>query len=259
MKAIMLAAGVGRRLFGDDHDRPPKALLEFGGKSLLQRHLETLRALGFEGLSLVVGYRRNELLAEAYRHVPRGFLRPVHNPRYHEGSVVSLWTAGNVLRAGEPVVIMDADVLYDPRLMERLVGSVHANCFLVDRDLEPGDEPVKLCIRDGRPVEFGKTVSGTFDVMGEWPGFIKLAPEMAARLADACRDVMDGQGVDAPYEDAIRKILVEAPGGAFGFEDITGLPWIEIDFPADVSRAENRVLPRLPVVWPSPATQAAAG
>jgi len=259
MRAIMLAAGVGRRLFGDDHDRPPKALLEFGGKSLLRRHLETLTALGFDELSLVVGYRKDELLAEAHRFVSRRFVHPVHNPRYHEGSVVSLWTARDVLGAGESVVIMDADVLYDPRLMEQLVGSVHANCFLVDRDFEPGDEPVKLCIRDGRPVEFGKQVSGTFDVVGEWPGFLKLAPEMAVRLADACADVMDQHGVDVPCEDAMRKVLVESPGGTFGFEDITGLPWIEIDFPGDVSRAETRILPRLSAVWPSPAEHIAAG
>jgi len=258
MKAIMLAAGVGRRLFGDDHDRPPKALLEFGGKSLLRRHLETLTALGFDELSLVVGYRKDELLAEAHRFVSRRFVHPVHNPRYHEGSVVSLWTAREVLRSGAPVVIMDADVLYDPRLMERLVGAAHENCFLFDRDFEPGDEPVKLCIRDGRPVDFGKQVSGAFDVIGEWPGFLKLGPAMAARMADACREVMDGDGVDAPCEDAMRKILVEAPGDAFGVEDITGLPWIEIDFPVDVSHAETRVLPRLPEVWPTPAGHVAA-
>src|SRR5262245_20373899 len=43
--ALILAAGVGRRL-GDEglngHSRP-KAMLEFGGKSLLRRHVEILR------------------------------------------------------------------------------------------------------------------------------------------------------------------------------------------------------------------------
>lgn len=259
MKAIMLAAGVGRRLFGDDHDRPPKALLEFGGKSLIRRHVETLQALGFDALVLVVGYRRDELLAEAHRHAAPHFVRVVHNPRYREGSVVSLWTARDELAAGEAVVIMDADVLYDPMLMARLVGSSEANCFLLDRLLEPGDEPVKLCIRGGRPVEFGKQVSGTFDVVGEWPGFLKLAPDMAARLGAACGDVIDRRGAEAPCEDAMRQLLVEAPAGSFGYEDITGLAWIEIDFPSDVSRAETRVLPRLPEVWPTPAARAAAG
>ena len=38
----------------------------------------------------------------------------VHNPDFREGSVVSLWAARAALRAGRPVVLMDADVLYDP-------------------------------------------------------------------------------------------------------------------------------------------------
>jgi len=34
-------------------------------------------------------------------------------------------------------------------------------------------------------------------------------------------------------------------GRGFGFEDISGLPWIEIDFPEDAQRAEAAVLPNL--------------
>ena len=45
-------------------------------------------------------------------------------------------------------------------------------------------------------------------------------------------------------EDALRAVLRTA-APPFGFEDVTGLPWIEIDFPEDVKRAETEVLPRL--------------
>jgi choline kinase len=45
-------------------------------------------------------------------------------------------------------------------------------------------------------------------------------------------------------EDPLRDVILEAPD-VFGFEDITGLPWIEIDFPEDVVRARTEVLPRL--------------
>jgi choline kinase len=34
-------------------------------------------------------------------------------------------------------------------------------------------------------------------------------------------------------------------GNGFGFEDVTGLPWIEIDFADDFRRAERTVLPEL--------------
>ena len=67
MKAIMLAAGVGRRLYGDSKTQPPKALLSFAGKTLLQRHVDILRALGVSELVLVVGFRRELIVAEARR------------------------------------------------------------------------------------------------------------------------------------------------------------------------------------------------
>ena len=36
----------------------------------------------------------------------------------------------------------------------------------------------------------------------------------------------------------------------FGFEDVTGLPWIEIDFPEDVVRARDEVLPAIQKEFP---------
>jgi choline kinase len=245
MKAVMLAAGVGRRLYGDDRHQPPKALLEFGGKTLLRRHIELLTEIGIDELVLVVGHRKGEIVTEAEAVAPKGFVRFLYNPRYRGGPVLSLWTARGVLRAGADILFMDADVLYHRHLLERLIGSRHANCFLVDRDFEVGDEPVKLCIKGGHPVEFGKKVEGTFDAVGEWPGFLKLSPPIAARLADACQGYVDRGELAAPYEPAMREVLLAEPKGTFGYEDITGVPWIEIDFPSDVLRAEKHVLPRL--------------
>jgi len=245
MKAVMLAAGVGRRLYGDDRHQPPKALLMFDGKTLLARHIELLVELGIEELVIVVGHRKSEIVAEAEVVAPKGFVRFLYNPRYRGGPVLSLWTAREVLRCGADILFMDADVLYHRHLLERLVASPHVNCFLVDRDFEPGDEPVKLCITGGYPVEFGKKVAGAFDVVGEWPGFLKLAPAIAAKLADACQGFVDRGELAAPYEPAMREVLLAEPKGTFGYEDITGVPWIEIDFPSDLLRAEKHVLPHL--------------
>ena len=40
-------------------------------------------------------------------------------------------------------------------------------------------------------------------------------------------------------------VLLARRGDEFGFEDVTGIPWIEIDFPEDVERARRSILPRL--------------
>lgn len=257
----MLAAGVGARLgarpgtrpgggAADFGDPPPKALLEFGGASLLRRHIAILRSLGIEELLVVVGYRAELIEAEIEACAAGGFARTVLNPDYREGSIVSLWAGRQALLGGGDVLVMDADVLYDRRMIARLVSTRHANCFLLDRDFEPGEEPVKICVRDGRVVDFEKRVEGEHDFRGESVGFFRFSTDIAARLAVAVEaDVAAGRR-GRMYEHAIRDILLDSPPDTFGYEDVTGLPWIEIDFPEDVGRAADEILPRLEATAP---------
>ena len=38
---------------------------------------------------------------------------------------------------------------------------------------------------------------------------------------------------------------MDSPAGTFGYEDVTGYPWLEIDFPEDLVRAEREVMPAI--------------
>jgi choline kinase len=238
----MLAAGVGRRLGAEG----PKCLLRFGGQSLLQRHIAILEHCGLSHLTLVMGYGA-AAIQKALAALPAHLcVATVYNPDYRQGSIISLWAAREALAAGEEVLLMDADVLYDQRLLQALVRSDGGNCFLLDRDYVPGEEPVKLCVRGPRLVEFRKRIDPAleFDFSGESVGFFRLTADMARRLA-AQAEAYRAQGRrHEPYEEALRDLLLANPG-AFGFADITGLPWIEIDFPEDVAHAEAHVLPQL--------------
>lgn len=241
LHALILAAGLGRRI-GLDR---PKCLLEIGGHTLLERHLRLLHDCGVHQVTLALGHQAARVREAAAAHAPEGMrLEFVTNPRYREGSVVTLWALRDRLRGGRPVLVMDADVLYDGRMLRRLLDSPHGNVFLLDRDFEPGDEPVKLCLRAGRLAEFRKQVRGAFDECGESVGFFRFDAETAAALADRCQAYLSRGESNAPHEEAIRDLLLGDPG-RFGWEDVTGLPWMEIDFPRDVVRARERVLPRL--------------
>jgi len=245
MRAIMLAAGVGQRLFGGDPNAKPKSLLEFGGKTLIERHLAAIKTAGIADLTLVVGYRADELRAAIQALDTHGFVSFVENPDYREGSAVSLWCARDVLRCGSEVIFMDADVLYHTEVLGRLARSQIPNCLSYDEDIEPGDEPVKICLKDGRPAEFGKIVSDTFDGFGEWVGFLKLTPDMAGQLADRLDHFIENGGRNRPMEDAVRELVRELPPGTFGIADVSDLPWTEIDFPEDVVKARDQVLPAI--------------
>jgi choline kinase len=249
MQAIILAAGIGKRL-GATAAQQPKCLLEFGGRTLLEHHLSALAACGVDHAHVVTGFRAELIAAALADHHYTISVEVLLNTRYEEGSIVSLHSAESVLRSGQNVLIMDADVLYPHDLLRRLVNSAHSNCCLLDRDFEPGDEPVKLCVRDSRIVEFRKQLNPDlrFDYNGESVGFFKFGPQLAARLADITSAYVNNGRSAEPHEEAIRDLILEQPE-AVGIEDISGLAWIEIDFPADIDRAKENVLPqiRLPI------------
>jgi choline kinase len=254
MRAIILAAGRNRRL-GLGDDVPVKILLHFGRKSLLQRHLEILQYCGIQEVVVAVGYRADEVRTEIAAIGAEHYVRTVFNPDYELGSIVTLWTLRDELTWGGGVILMDGDVLYDYRLMERLLSSEHQNCFLLDRDIEPGEEPTKLCIRDGYLVDFHKLVRTKSDYYGESVGFFRLSAPICRLLVPATRVYLDAGKTGELYDEALRDVLLDSPPGTFGVEDVTGLPWIEIDFPDDIRRAREEVLPCLVDLEPHSLTE----
>ena len=244
MKAVMLAAGVGNRL-SKEKPEPPKVLLRFAGRTLLERHIALLQRHGIGELVIGVGYESRMVEEEIARIGAGGFARTVFNPHFREGSGITLGTLADDFASGGDVMLMDGDVLYEEEVLARLARSRHRNCFLVDRDFEPGDEPVQLSETGGRLVDFHKKVQGKFDLMGESVGFFRFDPGVAREVADHCqRHIRQGER-GLWYEESIRDVLIASPKGRFGYEDVTGLAWVEIDFPDDVRRAAEEVLPRV--------------
>jgi choline kinase len=244
MMALIMAAGVGNRLSGEFGDIP-KALLPFGGRTLLERHLTELQQIAVHDVVVAVGYKADLIAAELERLDASARVILAHNPDYRAGSVVTLQAATQALTCGDDILLMDADVLYDRRMLESLKQTRHHNCFLLDRNFEAGDEPMKLAVRDGQLVEFSRRVEVSFDFVGESVGFFRLAPPMATALSAANAALVEAGQRDEGYEEALRRLLLRSPAGTFGFEDITDLPWTEIDFPEDVVRAREEILPRL--------------
>ncbi|MBT8069953.1 MAG: phosphocholine cytidylyltransferase family protein [Gammaproteobacteria bacterium] len=246
MHAIILAAGRGNRLAEFNPDGRPKCLLEFGGRSLLERQLDILFRLGVRHATLVLGYKAGLIVEHIATLSSRPEMALFYNPAFEKGSVLSLLAAHEMMTSGETVLVLDADVLFHPRIMQKLIESAHENCYLLDRDFAAGDEPVKIAIHAGEMVEFRKALPDglEFDTLGESVGFFKFNGEIAAKISQACEDYNSEGLLGAPHEEALRDVLLAQPS-AFACEDVSGLPWLEIDFPEDVERAIKEVLPAI--------------
>jgi choline kinase len=247
MRAIILAAGRGLRLQQPEDQQLPKCLLRFGGMSLLERHLHLLRSVNVDEIVLGLGFR-HELVADELDRLdwkPRPEI--VLNHRFELGSVLTVHTVADAMTRGGDVLLMDGDVLYDARIMNALVaGQRPVNRVLIDREFEAGEEPVKLCVRDGVPIELRKRLEAdlNYDTIGESVGFFRFDQAGAARLAVLVAGYVARDSLEMPHEEAVRDLLRE---GSQSFEvvDVTGAPWIEIDFVADVARATSEVVPEL--------------
>lgn len=241
MKAIILAAGVARRL-APITDRTHKCLLPVGARSLLDRMLSSLANSGIEDAVIVVGHCQDQVRAEGGERRGAMRIRYVENPEYQKGSILSLWQARATLTE-DTTIVMDADVLFPEVFLTRLIASPAPSALLLDRGFTDTGEEVKLYGIGDRVIALGKKfVPECWEVVGEGIGFFKCGRDHAGEYIRLLAESIEETGGGNEYEDALHQLLAQVP---VGWVDVTGLPWTEVDFIEDLRRAETEVLPRI--------------
>lgn len=239
MKAVILAAGRGRRLNAVTVHRP-KCLIDVGGKPLLYRYFDALTHLGVTRICMVVGYKQEHVRKVVASYPATADVTFLVNSDFERGSIVSLWTARKSM--DDDVVIMDADVLFHPAVLDRLLNSSHVNALLMDETVTQHTEECMVVTRKGRVTALSKQVPDEYDLVGEGVGFLRVAQAAVPQLLQSVETRVRQGLLDMEYEDALTDFFREVP---VGVEKIGGLPWIEIDFPEDLERAKQEILPRL--------------
>ena len=239
MKAIILAAGVGKRLWQLTQHHP-KCLIEIGGRTLLHRYLDTLAGLGIRRADIVVGYKQ-EMIREAVARDSCGVkVEFLVNEEFHRGSISSLWIARAAL--DDDVIVMDADVLFHRDILKRLVESSCDNALLMDETVRQTGEECMVVVAGGRVIALSKKMPDRYDYAGEGVGFLRVRHADTPHLVASIRSHVDQESWNMEYEDALLQFFQTVK---VGHEKIGGLPWTEIDFVEDVKKAEMDVLPKL--------------
>lgn len=234
LTAIILAAGRGRRL-GPLTDDRPKCLLEVGGCTLIQHQLGALRTEGIEKVVVVVGYH-----AEAIQNQINGRARCLVNQRHEStNSLYSLWLAREAARGG--FLLLNADVLFAPEILRRVLASPHPNALAVERRARFEPEEMKVELEGDRIRALSKELEPG-RAHAENVGVLKFSPVGARALLGKMEELL-AQGAErefCPY--AFNAIAPHHPLRAVPIE---GLPWIEIDFVEDLRRAREEVWPAI--------------
>lgn len=235
MKAIILSAGQGSRL-GHLVDGRPKCLIEFSGRTLLDRQLDTLEANGVHEAVVVTGFH-DELVNEAIARRTGGpRVRTIFNPFYKVAdNTGSLYMAREEL-SGD-CLVWNGDTLVSRALMARVVGNDRPGiCVTIDRKAGYDDDDMKVvAAEDGRLRAIGKRISE--GVNAESIGLLAFRSGGAEQFRDAIEKAMrTSEGTTIWY---LRVIHHLAQTNEVWTLDINGEQWGEVDFPADVEAAQQ--------------------
>lgn len=237
LQAIVLAAGNGKRF--QPPLNVPKCLLQFGGKTILKRHIENLIRLGVERITIVTGYQ-SELVAQEVKTLDTGIavcLR--YNEDFEQGSVRSLSLVGDVLGQGESL-ITNGDLLYDFQILEQTARSPHANVLVIDSTFSDTGEEFYVWGENGLVTGFDHIVEGAH-IVGEGVGISKCSAEVGALWASAAEKLAVTEPY-AEYQSALESLFAQV---RIPFLDIHGFAWTDVDDWNDLEYAGCEIYPAL--------------
>lgn len=233
MKAIILAAGMGTRL--REIWQGPKPLFEIRGKSLLEYALDSLAKAGITHADIVVGFKANEIKAKFGENYNSLLVKYVDNPHYQSsGSMHSLFCALSC-STPEPSLVLDGDLVYPPRVIQRILEGPQDLAFLTESDgagqetyvvLDNEDKISYLALNRALPQSL------RLERVFEFNGLAKFSPEFQQRLRT--RHILS-PSLQAYYEEVAYSVCQEfCPW--YGLHD-PSLKVAEIDKPTDLERA----------------------
>jgi choline kinase len=226
-QVTILAAGMGTRL-----GRPfPKPLTPLDdGRTIMQQQLDNIKEVfGLDTrIQIVVGFKLDLILEAAPDSVF------VYNERYDQTNTCkSLLKALRVSPEG-PVVWMNGDVVFEPAILKRLQKNIDADQTVIAVNTSAvSDEEVKYTVNaDGLVKELSKVVVGG---LGESVGINVIASKDKETLIRRLEECDDQDYFERGIELAIEKDSLEVLP-----IDISDLFAVEVDFEADLERANKR-------------------
>lgn len=246
LHAVILAAGYGRRM-RPLSDETHKALLPVGGTTILGRIVDGLAAVGVDDVTVVTGYRADDVRAFLEAHAPGLAVRYVHNARYEAtNNIVSLNLALAALPLDRDVLVIECDLLFDPEVLARLMAAPGGNVALVDR-YRAGMDGTVVAVEDGvitqvyPPHLQGPRFDyhGTFKTLNVYRFDRAFCRDVFRPLLDCYATLIDGNC----YYELVLGMLVNMQRHRIHALQVDGLRWVEVDDPNDLAVARFQFEP----------------
>jgi L-glutamine-phosphate cytidylyltransferase len=236
---IILAAGQGKRLLPLTAEIP-KALLDIGGKPLIQRQIEAFAAEGIKEFVVITGYgaRRIDAAVAALASSMNIKIKNVFNPFYAVAdNLASCWLARAEMTSD--FVQVNGDNVFRSDLVKRLLSAPAKSASLAINIKKSFDaDDMKVMLDNGRLTEIGKNLPlDTVDA--EAIGFYVFRGDgCSAYVNELELSMHDPQGLRRWFPSAVGALAKKIPVHSIPIGD---LRWCEVDFPVDLQGARQLV------------------
>jgi histidinol-phosphate/aromatic aminotransferase/cobyric acid decarboxylase-like protein/choline kinase len=247
MQAVILAAGRCRRM-EPISSTCHKALLEIGGSTILGRALDSLIQAGVDPITVVTGYRSEDITQFISAKYPGSPVRFVHNERYSTtNNIVSLALALESLTYEEDVILIECDLLFEPHLITELVNHPGTNVALVDR-YRTGMDGTVVSIENGyvnqvfpttrQNIEF--RYGNKFKTLNIYRFDRMFCKKTLRPMLSAYANNVD----DNCYYELVLGMLANVPEHRISAQIVRESDWVEVDDPNDLTVARFSFEPR---------------
>jgi len=130
MQALMLAAGMGRRL-GKYTNNQTKCMVKVAGKTLLERTVEAIKEAGIKRFIIVAGYEAEKLIQYVQANITGLDIEFVINKDYATtNNIYSLYLARNYLTQDD-TILLESDLIFEKRIIREMVENPEENLVAV--------------------------------------------------------------------------------------------------------------------------------
>ena len=239
VRIVILAAGQGKRLLPLTTE-VPKALLDIGGKTLIERQIEAFAARGIKDFMVVTGYGAQSM-EEALAKISQSLsvvIATVFNPFYAVAdNLASCWMARGFMTGD--FIQVNGDNVFRSDLVEKLLAAPVVPVGVATNLKQTYDsDDMKVILDRGRLTEIGKTLP-VDTVDAEAIGFYVFRGEGTHAYVETLERAMrDPQALRQWFPSAIGSLAKRIEVRTI---PINGLQWCEVDFPIDLQQARQLV------------------
>ena len=243
MQAIILAAGMGRRLGEYTRDNT-KCMLPVNGERLIDRVLGQLSQLGLSRVVIVVGYKGQNLIDYiGHRYDDCLKIEYVNNPVYDKtNNIYSLSLAKDKLQEDDTLLI-ESDLIFDDSLFRMILDNPYPNLALVDKYETWMDGTMVRIDEDNNIVNFipkkafkYKDVDSYYKTVNIYKFSREFSQNKYVPFLEAYSKAL---GNNEYYEQVLRVITLLDNAELKALPITNGAKWYEIDDVQDLDIAET--------------------